>query len=662
MKKIIYLFTLVAVLIMVSGCSDDFLQEKKNYNSFSFDIFQSETQTNQFLAFIYYTMYNGYTNLGETTDFGNGIYGFSSTRSQLTEEIGGTVPNLIDSTKTLSASTDGAKFYGGKMKEAAENNCYTHIRNCNMLLEYTDKYGKGYLSDDFVNKVKGQAYYLRAWQYFEFMKTYGGVPIVTTVQNAVSSDESIQLPRATVEEMIKQIAADFKAAADLLPDNWDDPAADYGRPTKGAALAMRSRIMLTGASPLFNKDWDNSGNQRWTEALQAGLEAEDQLTQGGFGLYGSSAKDWAEMFYKFDATKCPEAINIIPLGTASTACNTNDWEAMIRVPSQGGSGLIAPKEMIDLFPMKDGRRPTVENGYDEFLFFKDRDPRFYRTFAFSGYSWKHSKTANPVASAIWSYSWLKDTLQSSRVYRNKNTLKSPAFVCKMSNLGIDSTALSYGGADLFEYRYAELLLNIAECYAATNQIDKCIEYLGKIRSRVGISSANNYGIGNLSDKYAALEACLYERRVEMAYEGKRFWDVQRWMLYNDDAEADNTTCEKLRIAPINGTCRTGKFLQAKVRSVTDPLSVLTGTVYFDPDASNGEEQLNVLAQFYTNNFELAELDDALDMVSSKPVKIFWRQNYYVFGLYKEALEYNPWLEQTIGWEDNYGNPGTFTYR
>ena len=82
--------------------------------------------------------------------------------------------------------------------------------------------------------------------------------------------------------------------------------------------------------------------------------------------------------------------------------------------------------------------------------------------------------------------------------------------------------LAYSGTEYFEYRYAELLLNIAECYAAKGDIGNAVNYLGKIRARVGIPAANNYGIGSLSSKYAALEACLYERRVELAYEGKRF--------------------------------------------------------------------------------------------------------------------------------------------
>jgi hypothetical protein len=232
----------------------------------------------------------------------------------------------------------------------------------------------------------------------------------------------------------------------------------------------------------------------------------------------------------------------------------------------------------------------------------------------------------------------------------------------MSNLDIDSTQLKYGGADIFEYRYAELLLNIAECYAATGQISQCTGYLGKVRKRVGIPAANNYGIGTPADKYAAIEACLYERRVELAYEGKRFWDIQRWMLYNDDPQSDNTTCAKLGLAPVNGTCRTGHYLQARATGNSDPLSSLTGQVSFNPDAGNSAEQLAALAEFYSDNFEIADLDDPLDRINGDPATILWRQHYYILGLNTEVFTYNPWIKQTIGWTDNFGNAGTFEYR
>jgi hypothetical protein len=324
--------------------------------------------------------------------------------------------------------------------------------------------------------------------------------------------------------------------------------------------------------------------------------------------------------------------------------------------------------MIDLFPMADGSRPTSANGYDEFLFFLNRDPRFYRTFGFSGLKWKHAETSDsPASSVVWTYAYMDTDSTISGWYSDngnlsENDIESYAFVTKMTNLDVDSLAYNLSGTDIYEYRFAELLLNIAECYAAQGNIGECTNYLGKIRARVGIPSANNYGIGSLTDKYQALEACLYERRVELAYEGKRFWDLQRWMLYNDDPAADNNTCTKLGVTPLNGTARTGMYLQVKDSiSGEDPLTGMLNVSY-DPEAANLNEQLDALATFYSTYFEFTELEEPMDQLFGSATVIDWKQHYYVHGIHASILTSNPWLEQTVGWNDNFGNPGTFVYR
>lgn len=652
MKAKINLYIILALLVFIgASCSDDFLQEKKNYGDYDDSFYESEERVDWYINGIYYNFFSAYKSPISTI-----VGSYKTDNAKMTEEIGG-IQNLINPTLTLVDPDDGSDYYGTKLEDKIRNEPYFRIRDCNALLEDIDTKGAS-LDEDYRNHAKGQMYYLRAIQYFDLMRVYGGVPIVTSLQDASSTDESIKLPRASVSEVVEQIVADLDMAAKLLPENWG--SSEYGRFTKGAAMAQKSRVLLTYASPLFNTDWDNTGNERWQKALTASLEAEKELTTDGYGLYGSSAKDWANMFL-VDNSFCSEAIvvQLLSKGISSIDIN-NGWEKSIRLKSQdGGSGLAVPKEMIDLFPMADGSRPTVTNGYDEFLFFVNRDPRFYRTFAFSGSKWGYSKDAG---STVWAYRWLDGNNKS--YFSDKNQVSSPAFVRKMSNESASNeSSFEKSGTDIFEYRYAELLLNIAECYAATGDVPNCLIYLGKVRERVGISSANNYGIGTLSDKYAALEACLYERRIELAYEGKRFWDVQRWMLYNDDASANNTTCAKLSLAPINGTQRTGHYLQYKdVVTDADPLAGIREGVSIDPDDSEFVNQIQALATIYNDNFIIADLDTPMDNVSGAAVQIDWKQNYYIMGLKSNVLTQNPWLEQTIGWKDASGNEGTFDYQ
>ena len=651
-----YITLSLLLAVGAASCSDDFLKDKKGYGFYDDTFYQTQERAQAYVDNQYYDFYNAYKSPTATV-----IGSYTDTNSRLTEELGGT-QDFINPNKTLLNSAEASGYYGAKLTTSINNHPYNRIRECNAFLEDIDVKGSN-LDKTFRDQAKGQMYYMRAMQYFDLMRVYGGVPIVTTVQNASATDPSIQLPRAKVSEVVAQIVKDLDMAASLLPPNWG--AAAYGRFTRGAAMAQKSRVLLTFASPLFNKNWDGS-NERWEAALKAGLEAEAQLTADGYGLYGSTAKQWEQMFL-IDNAFCSEAITVqlCGVGVTSQAIN-NSWEKGIRLLSLGGTGggVAAPKEMIDLFPMADGRRPTAANGYNDFTFFVNRDPRFYRTFAFSGVKWGSKETPNSV---LWAYRWV-DGANKAGFSDGNTAISSPAFIRKMTNTNASKeTNFQYSGTDIFEYRYAELLLNIAECYAALGQTSNTLNYLGRIRNRVGIPAANNYGIGTLSDKYQAIEAVLYERRVELAYEGKRFWDVQRWMLYDNEVlpGVAGGTVSKLGLTPINGTKRTGNFLQYRVATTsatTDPLATARASVIADPDAANFNAQLATLATFYNTNFIRTALLTPMDNFGGAPVNIKFNPNYYINGLNTTALTSNPWLLQTIGWNDNFGGAGTFNYQ
>lgn len=656
-NKILYLFSFM-VVVLTAGCKKDFLEEMKSYDKYDESIFTNEVQTNWYIDRLYNYYFVSYRNPLQSVV---GLY--NDTRSRSTEEIGGTITDYINPNKTLKLATQADAYYGAALPSSVTNNPYTRIRNANFLLEKIDGVGQ-VLPEAFRKTAKGQMYFFRALQYFDLVRIYGGVPIVTAVQNASATDESIKIPRATSSQVFDQIVKDLDSAVAFLPMKWATAGTDYGRLTAAAALAMKSRVLLTAASPLFNKDWDNPGNAKWQKALTASLEAETALTAAGYGNSINSAKDWAEVTFKNDNAFNPEGIMVMLLSTTATSSSgyNNGWENSIRPRDHGGSGGISvPKGMLDLFPLADGSRPTAANGYIDTFFFENRDPRFYRTFAFSGSKWGIKSNANK---ATWLYRW-RPSATGNAVYFGNNQVSSPAVVRKMSNPNADSTAgLAFSGTDIFEYRFGELLLNIAECYAATGNTGKSIEYLGKIRGRVGIPAANNYGLGALAGRYGALEACLYERRIELAYEGKRFWDLQRWMLYDDDAASGDNTNAKLGIPVINGTNRTGYYWQAKTFTSSDPLTAADRNISIDPDATPATfaAEIAKLKTLYRNKFVMTPLDQAMDRDGTTPVNILFRPNYYVSGLTATILSNNPWLQQTIGWDDYSGGPGTFDYR
>lgn len=655
--------TMALLMVLGVSCSDDFLEDKKQYKYYDEEFFKSEERVNWYVNNLYYDFFDAYK-----TPTAVVVGSYTTTQTSYTEEIGG-ISTMINPNITLENAVDGSGYFGKTLVENPSNDPYNRIRDINVMLERIDVDGSN-LSQTFRDQIKGQMYYLRALQYFDLMRTYGGVPIVTTVQTPAKDDPAIKIPRATVTELVTQITADFDLAASLLPSRW--PATDYGRFTKGAALAQKSRVLLTYASPLFNKGWDSS-TARWDAALAAGLAAEAELTSAGHGLYGATARDWERMFYVNDNAFNPEAIAIKLLASSTTVATSlqsnSSWERSIRLASQGGQGsggVKAPKSMIDLFPMANGKRPTAANNYNSFLFFRDRDPRFYRTFGFSGSYWPYNNSLTSAAApTVWAYRWSTNAT-TGVAFSTGNDVSSPAFIRKMSSPTVSNASnFQISGTDIMEYRYAELLLNIAECYAAKGDVGNTINYLGQIRKRVGIPAADNYGIGLLADKYAALEACLYERRVELAYEGKRFWDVQRWMLYSDDSAINDQTNTKLGIPQLNGTQRIGNYLHYKNGTSpagTDPLAAARASISVDPDAANFQAQITALATFYTNNFELRSPPTPMDNVSNVATPISWRSNYYIMGLNQSALVNNPWLTQTIGWKDGNGAAGSYNYQ
>lgn len=661
-NKILSCFALVVLALSLTNCKKSFLEDMKPYDKYDDEtVFTNETLTGFYIDRLYNYLFASYRSptQAETT-----LGSYDDSKTRMTEEIGGTVSNYINPNKTLQLASDADAYYGGTLTASIANTPYTRIRLANALLEKIDEVGAKTLSQSFRNTARGQAFYFRALQYFYLVRTYGGVPLILKVQEASSTDESIRVPRSTASQCFAQITKDFDSAAALLPAKWATAATDYGRFTSGAALAMKSRVLLTAASPLFNNDWDNPGSAKWQAALQAGLKAETALSAAGYGLYGATAKEWGEMSYVTDNAFNKEAIFELLLSTTSTSSvgYNNGWENSVRPKDyNGGGGIAAPKAMLDLFPLADGRRPTKANGYVDTFFFENRDPRFYRTFAFSGEKWGIKQNANKTT---FFYRW-RPSATGTPVYYGANSgnqTSSPAVVRKMSNPNADSTSFAFSGTDIFEYRYAELLLNIAECYAATGDISNCIAYLGKVRARVGIPSANNYGIGTLTDRYAAIEACLYERRVELAYEGKRYWDIQRWLLYggNSATSPSENTCAKLGLTPINGTNRTGFYWQANKFTSSDPLTAADRSILIDPDnASTFATEIAKLKALYQAKLVMTPLDQAMDRDGSTPVNILFRPNYYLSGLSSTVLSFNPWLQQTVGWLDYNGSAGNF---
>lgn len=569
MKNKLSIIILGMCLLGGTSCSDSFLEDKKDYSILSSqDVFSDPEQAEAVFGQVYKKIMEKYVSPIDGADpliRQNNSQGGKN--SFLTEELPVTAPTgsqigalgLGDhrfknatSKETYAGNHIAGTFYwnagsGGNFNNWSQPTLYPTVFNINQYIKEIDIARSEYPQPgNFWDHLQGQALFARAWLYFDAVKLWGGLPYYTTDEDTPNNDD--RSLRLSIDECIEKICADFDAASKLLPASWD--ADNYGRFTSVAALSMISRVRIYAASPVFNANWDNPGSKRWQAALTATLAAKKAADDAGYTGVGS-IDEWDKAFYQMGAD-AKEGIIVIPKSSNSSFSSnySNKWEKIIRPASVALSavpGVPAPKGMIDLFPLKDGKRATDKdgnaiNGYDDEKFFLNRDPRFYRTFAFSGCEWPGTNNQ------IWLYAYQKSTgafaFTDGTTDANAARQKSKAIVWKMSNPNVEAGTVEFSGASILEYRYGELLLNLAECYAATNDLGNCQNTLNQVRSRVGAQP-----VGALGDKYAAIEAVLYERRVELAYEGKRPWDTRRWLLYEGGAGFDPTTANNVLYDP-----------------------------------------------------------------------------------------------------------------
>lgn len=498
---------------------------------------------------------------------------------------------------------------------------YSGIYKLNVLL---DNVYTGNLSGEMKERLEAQALFLRSYRYFELVKRYGGVPLILKGQER----KEAEVPREKTSVCIQQIVNDLDKAAGVLPDSWGN--ADAGRITRGAALALKGRVLMFYASKQFNRTNDKG---RWQTAYDANVKAKKQLDDDGYRLNDSYDGTW-----KDNSDACELSDEVIFTSRYLYPSRYTDINAGIRPLdySQGKTGWNQPPlDLVLAYPMADGTAPGVDvNGDgvkesfdpevtdDRGLFWLNRDPRFYRTIVTNGMV----------------YPIVDNQYDEQRQYTYKggeieiaNATKTGFYSCKYINPSVSKTDIRKYDLDMVELRYAEVLLNLAECAAEVGNKDtEVYELLKQIRKRAGITPNADglYGLKAGMSQKELIDAVLFEKRIEFALEGKRFWDMRRRMMFSD--------------TQYKGYAR--KYIQISLTDAKKHLSLVELTKEFA--AGGGEAKMNSLVYFDYFKTVVLLLDS----------KFQWdvEDNHYFFALPKKHLEQNPLLEQTKGW-----NNGTF---
>jgi len=532
--------------------------------------------------------------------------GTSGLQSTISEESAANTTQFLGTVQVNDISDFGTAL--------ANNNNYAKIRTINIFLEEIEK---STLGTSWINLLKGQAYFFRAWRYWELVKLYGGVPLVLTPLQAVGDEakEADLLPRNKTSECIAQISKDLDLAFELLPGKWTDQNNDWGRVTKGAAAALKARVLLYWASPQFTPTDITS---RWQAAYDAAKLAKTTLLANGYGLNSSFDNMW------FQEKGNPEAVFITGYNslTSDQTKKNNGYDNSTR-PAFAGTGSSTSsnqptKELVDAFPMKDGkpRDSSATYPYNAQTFYKNRDPRFDKTIAYNGCTW----TLNNITyNRFWYY--LEGSNPTVGPSGNKVATTSGFFCRKAIDPKPATGDVQYSGTDWMEIRFAEVLLTLAEAANGIGSQAEAYTELKAIRARAGIVAGSDgmYGLKQNMARDEMFKAILNERLYEFAFEGKRYWDLRRWKLFE---------------STLNGKKRTGITVTFKI-SATYPSAA----------AFTAQRDNIPLDDAYLNNFTIAS--KVLDTYF--PNGISWKPEYYFFAIPQSAINNNPALVQNVGW-------------
>lgn len=394
-------------------------------------------------------------------------------------------------------------------------NSYKGIRKVNLVLENIHKV-PNFPTEELKKRYVGESYYLRAMLYFQLIKRYGGVPLVTRALNMGS--DNIDLPRNSYDECVAQIVKDCDEAVKYLGLRYED--ADNGRATIGAARALKARTLLYAARPLNNPE---NKLEKWKAARDAAM---DVIEMNQYTLY----PDYKGLFFE---VICDEIILNRPRYQMNfNQGNTNGSHFFVRFIApqgyNGWMGTIPTQNFVDMFEDADGYPINHPNStYDEQNPYEHRDPRFYHTILYNGRYWynREMEFYREVDT---------DGNRTGIVGRdqgNKAKNESAYAIAKLWKEEFQRYNNTRVYLNYIFFRYAEILLNFAE---AQNEFEgpessykglSVRDAINQLRDRVGHVHIRE-DISNTKETMRA--RVRNERAVELSFEDHRLYDLMTW--------------------------------------------------------------------------------------------------------------------------------------
>lgn len=469
--KILYIYLLLGVLAM--GCSKSFLDREPLDKYSNSSLWTSKNDAMAALTSCYSGWEDGANIVYDDCMSDNGIDQFPWEGYEVFAS-GGATP-----------SDPGVNKYS-----------YTTIQKCNWFLENVDKVPSGSLDDATKNRMKSEARFLRAYRYWILSQVYGDVPFVT---KNITTDESKTIGKTPKAEITSFILKELTEVAAVLPAKYS--GSDIGRITSGAALALKARIQL------FNTQYKEC------------IATCQQLMQGSYG-YDIYQGGYEDLFRPQNGNNVEVILDVQYLQN-----DNEQWVLGAMLPnSLGGWSSMAPAQsLVDAYETKNGLTIDKDASYNPLQPYDNRDPRLDASIIRPG--------------LLYMGAYFNPLNAGSPDLVGNNNASPTGFNFKKYVANIDDyDGTAYGtdvwntGGAMILIRYAEVLLTYAEAKIEDNQIDASVySAINKIRQRASVDMPP--ATAALYPSQAALrELVRRERRVELAGEGLRWYDIQRWKI------------------------------------------------------------------------------------------------------------------------------------
>lgn len=522
----------IIVIITFTSCVKNILDVKPLNSVSDADVWNDMALTQAYVTNVYRTVPHGFTI--------NGAESFANFSDEARHRIrpdydlinaGGITPTAMSHLDLWIGTSDFPSYY-------------TTISKCNRFFQNIDN---STLASDIKNRLIGEMKVLRAYSYHRLISIYGGVPLITKVFDL---NDDFDLPRNTYEECMAFIEKELTEAADLLPLSYDN--ANRGRITKGTALAVLSRALLYAASPLNNQ---TNELVKWQKASDAALKVIN-LNNGMYKLFS----DYKTLFLAANSYN-PEIIWARLFNTSFNASLGREaYVELVLYPNgSGGFARINPlHNLIDDYETLNGLQPEDDPGYNLQNPYIKRDPRFYASILYDGAPFKGRFIETFIPKGA-------DSNEGTISPHNAST--TGYYQRKFMDETINNPSGDIAGNTPWPYfRLAEIYLNYAEAEYYLGNESACREYLNKIRKRPSVNMPDITQSGT-----ALLERLRNERKIELAFESHRWFDVRRWQIAH---VTNNFAANRIRIVKDAAGNKTFSIVKIEDRKFTNPTHYL----------------------------------------------------------------------------------------